>query len=197
MSGEAPNLDGAREQLDTLCVAVGLTQAARFPKIDQQDAPPPGATLWQSAYANVLLWPCQADCLGDIMGAAERGQSWFDQVLSGEEAQRRGRVVDGYLVLALSQRPPTDTRDDIRRLELSSLICRKHLIWPSAAEDQDHIPGLWRRVADVTVVGLPEVDVPATGALYWPDLDEDAKGQLDELQQLTLQGVLVKDRAAP
>lgn len=188
------DLDVAREQLDTLCVAVGLVQAAKLPEIDQQDAPPPGATLWQSAYANVLLWPCHGNCLDDIIDAAERGQGWFDQVLSREEAQQTGRVVDGYLVLALSQRPPADTRDDIRRLELSSLICRKHLIWPSAAEDEDHVPGLWRRVADITVVGLPKVDVPATGALHWPDLDEVAQGQLDELQQLTVQGVLANDR---
>jgi hypothetical protein len=195
VSEQAPTLNGAREQLNTLCVAVGLTQVDSLPTVDHQDAPPAGATLWQSAYANVLLWPCEANCLDDIIGAAERGQGWFDQVLSSEEAQRNGRVVDGYLVLALSQRPPTETRDDIRRLELSSLICRKHLIWPSTLDDQDHVPGLWRRVADVTVVGLPAVDVQATGDLYWPELDEDAKSQLDELQQLTLQGVLIKDRA--
>jgi len=190
-----PSLDGARKQLDTLCAAVGLFQATKLPSVEHQDAPPEGATLWQSPYANVLLWPCEANCLDDIKTASGRGENWFDQVLCGEETKRAGGVVDGYLVLALSQQPPTDTRDDIRRLELSSLICRKHLIWPSTPDDKDHEPGLWRRVADVTVVGLPHVDVPATGDLHWPELDQDAKAQFDELQQLGVQGVAIKDRA--
>ncbi len=182
-------------QLGDLCEAVGLRQVAKLPLVDNVDAPPEGATLWQSSYAIVLLWPCQANCLDDIVGAVERGQSWFDLVLCAEEAKRAGRVVDGYLVLALSQAPSAEARDDVRRLELSSLICRKHLIWPSTPDENDHEQGLWRRVADVTVVGLPEVEVPATGDLHWPILDEDAKAQLDELQRLGVQGLVIKDRA--
>ena len=129
--------------------------------------------------------------------AAAQGQAWFDEVLVRKERSSLGGLIDGYLVLALPEPPEVDAREKIRRLELSSQVCRKHIIWPSTPADQAHEPGLWQRVADITVLGLPETSAPSSSELGWPELDSEAQALWAELSTLGVNGTVLLHERAP
>jgi len=177
-------LSTACEQLDELCRKVGLERAPELPRADIALQPPEGATLWISSYARLLLWPCGGNESSVVAEAAAAGQAWFDELLVQSERGMRSRPIDGYLVLALPQVPDAKTSEDIRRIELSAQVCRKHLIWPSPPDGAAHEVGQWRRVADVTVLGLPTVDAAPGPELEWPELDVEASALWSELSLL-------------
>lgn len=120
----------------------------------------------------------------------------MDEVLSSIEADHPRRPIDGYLVLALPRSPQDDAKDDIRRLELSARICRKHLIWPAEATNAGPPSELWCRVADVTVLGLPDAMTAATDELRWPSLDSEAEAVWADLMLLGSPATAQKDEAA-
>src|SRR5712691_9260455 len=132
MSIHAPLLEAARSEIDVLCRKVGLQAEALAASANAAVQPPSGAALWANGYACVLLWPVHEAGAQALQTAADQGQGWFDAVLATREANASGRVVDGYLVLALPAEPTEDLQEDVRKIELSSQICRKHLIWPTA-----------------------------------------------------------------
>lgn len=181
-------------QLDELCAKVGLYQA-RPPIAGEVHTIPAGTTLWTSSYAQLVLWPCGASDAAGVVAAASKGQGWFDEILVSGEAQSRGPI-DGYLVLALPAAPAADASEDVRRLELSSQVCRKHLIWPAGETDTEEIKGTWLRVADVTVVGLPETIPSGGGELVWPNIDSEAQAVWDDLAALGLSATLIQDETA-
>jgi len=193
---EHADLAGAREQLDELCAKVGLERTNDLPRPETQVCPPEGATLWSSSYARVLLWPCGASDFASVEKAAVVGQAWFDEVLVQGERDTRGHPIDGYLVLALPQAPDANAREDIRCLELSVQVCRKHLIWPSSVSDVDYEHGRWKRVADVTVLGLPDAP-PAPGPdLQWPVLDTEAETLWNELDSIGVAEAILRHEEA-
>ncbi len=187
------DLESAREKLDALCAKVGLLRSEELPGADRRA--PKGACMWTASYARLVLWPCTSSDPASIEEAAREGQEWFDDVLVHGEAQVRGQPIDGYLVLALPCAPGLEAREDVRRLELSSQVCRKHLIWPSLDTDINHEPGTWRRVADVTVLGLPDAETATGGELLWPEIDSEAQAVWDDLTQLGLTATLIQDEA--
>jgi hypothetical protein len=176
-----PDFAAASQQLDVLCRKVGLNAAAQLPASMQKITPPGATALWSSAYAHLLMWPVDGVSGVLIERSAIEAEGWFDEFLGRGEAAANGRPVDGYLVLALPNTPAADASDEIRKLELSSRICRKHLIWPAKAENG--VPPLdrWCRVADVTVLGLPEAAMAGTSELYWPKIDADAEAVWNDL----------------
>ncbi|WP_134727160.1 hypothetical protein [Paracoccus luteus] len=182
--------------LDPLCAKVGLVRATLLPQIDGAAAAPDGIALWSSPYAQLLLWPCSANDAATFETAAHTAQRWFDEVLIAGERQAGGRPIDGYLVLALPMMPEEEAREDVRRLELSAQVCRKHLIWPSTPDDPDHATVPWRRVADITVVGLPEAELLPGAELQWPAIDAEAKALWEELDAIGVSAVLLNDGAA-
>ncbi|CAB3647373.1 hypothetical protein [Achromobacter pestifer] len=189
-------LSTAREQLDELCTKVGLVRAEDLPRPATALQPPEGTTLWFSSYARLLLWPCGASESTSVDQAAAVGQAWFDELLVQSERSMRGRPIDGYLVLALPQAPDPQALEDIRRLELSAQVCRKHLIWPSSANDVDHEAGRWRRVADVTVLGLPDAAAAPGPELRWPDLDTEAQALWTELASIGVSEAILRHEEA-
>lgn len=188
------SLDLAVAQVDDLCVKVGLLQA-ELPVAAGEHTVPAGTTLWASSYARLVLWPCGASDAAGVIVAAREGQGWFDEMLILDEAQSRGPI-DGYLVLALPAAPAADANEDVRRLELSSQVCRKHLIWPAGEADTEETAGAWLRVADVTVVGLPD-QMPSGGSeLVWPKIDSEAQAVWDDLAAMGLSATLIQDETA-
>jgi hypothetical protein len=152
--------------------------------------------LWSSSYAHLLLWPLISIEPSAIEQGASVAQGWFDEVLARFESSDPGRPVDGYLVLALPRPPEENAKDEIRRLELSSQICRKHLIWPAVAAEDEELAEAWCRVADVTVLGLPDAETAAAAELYWPDIDREAQAVWDDLVVLGAPATAQKDEAA-
>lgn len=193
---DGADLNSAYAALESLCVKVGLVRADQLAQIDDSRAAPEGIALWSSSYARLLLWPCAASDAATVETTAHTAQRWFDEVLIAGERHAGGRAIDGYLVLALPKPPEDEVREDVRRLELSAQVCRKHLIWPSLPEDSDHVAVPWRRVADVTVVGLPDAEIVPGAELQWPAIDSEAKALWEELDALGVSAVLLNDEAA-
>lgn len=193
---EPADLAGARGQLEELCAKVGLVSINDLPQSETPIRPPNGSTLWSSSYARVLLWPCGASDPASVEQAAAAGQAWFDEVLVQGERHTRGRPIDGYLVLALPQAPDAEAREEIRRIELSVQVCRKHLIWPSSADDADGDPVGWRRVADVTVLGLPDAAAAPGPELQWPGLDIEAEALWNELVSIGVAEAILRHEEA-
>lgn len=191
--GAPVDLAGARDQLDVLCAKVGLIRSQDLPIAEGLARAPEEACLWTSDYARLLFWPCRASDATSIEENAREGQAWFDEVLVQSERNAQGRPIDGYLILALPEAPVDEAREDVRRLELSAQVCRKHLIWPSQSSDDDHEPGRWRRVADVTVLGLPEAEAAPGAELHWPELDEDAQALWDRLAEQGVAPTVIQD----
>lgn len=190
------DLASAYAEVDLLCTNVGLKRLAQLPEFDHVAAAPDGVALWASTYARLLLWPCAANDMAAVDAAADVGQRWFDEVLVAGERHAGGHPIDGYLVLALPEPPEEEAREDVRRLELSSQVCRKHLIWPSKAEDPDHETVPWRRVADVTVLGLPLAEVIPGAELQWPPIDTEAKALWEELDAIGVSAALLGEEVA-
>jgi hypothetical protein len=188
-TSEPTSLASARAQLDALCRKVGLKLVDALPE-EAGRRMPNDVSLWSSAYAQLLLWPCGGNDARSIELAAESGQGWFDEVLTKGERVTCGRPIDGYLVIALTGEPDQGAMEDVRRLELSSQVCRKHLIWPS--KDDDEV-GQWLRVADVTVVGLPDAGTAGGSELYWPEIDSEAQAIWNDLAELGVPATVIKD----
>lgn len=190
-----PALDAAQAELDTLCGRVGLTRADILPIMEGAGPPPDGSALWTSSYAHLLLWPAMGE--GDqflAQGAAD-GEGWLDQWLLNTERRARGRTIDGYLVLALPSAPADEERDQVRRLELSAHVCRKHLIWPHVVLEDDGPAVTWCRLADITMLGLPEASAPPKAELEWPELDAEAAALWKDLVSLGQAATLQQDEA--
>lgn len=185
----------ARDQIEAFGAKVGLRRSDSLPITDNMEATPDGTCLWSSDYARLLLWPCGASDATAIEYAARRGQAWFDEVLVQSERTARGRPIDGYLVLALPEEPRDEALEDMRRLELSAQVCRKHLIWPSQPADADHEPGRWRRITNVTVLGLPDAEDAPAAELHWPELDEEAQALWGRLAEQGVGPTVVQDEA--
>jgi hypothetical protein len=187
------NIATAHAALDRLCIKVGLTRMVELPDFAHAAAAPEGVALWSSNYARLLLWPCPSNDALAVDAAADAGQRWFDEVLVSGERHAGGRTIDGYLVLALPEPLKEEAREDIRRHELSAQVCRKHLIWPSNADEADYETFPWRRVADVTVLGLPNAEIVPGAELQWPAIDTEAKALWEELDAIGVSAVLLRD----
>ena len=174
------------QEMDALCRDVRLDRrddglASAVSGVDV----PEGAALWEGTYAAVLLWPG-----GNGTGldeAAIAGQSWLDERIYARET--RTSPIDGYLVLAISEPPSTAATALVTRIELSTQVCRKQVIWPSAAAEMG-----WRGLTGVSVLGFPgrgegaEVDT-------WPEMDPESAALWARIEASGHAQVAEEDRA--
>lgn len=195
-AGNPPNIDACAEALERLCVRVAMARQAQLPRLAEVAEPPAGAALWSSNYAQLLLWPVASNEAEMIARATDEGEGWLDALLS--QAERSPAIpMDGYLVLALPTAPALEADEEIRKVELSASICRKHLVWPSSAEALAAGAGPWSRVADVTMLGLPDAMTAAGDGLYWPEIGDSAEALWQELQDKGAPFVAQADAEAP
>jgi hypothetical protein len=122
------------ETLDDLCARVELYRAANLPVVRTAAEPPDGTAMWEGSYARVALWPIAGLETDDLRTAATRGQDWLDAVLNDSERTVPSRVIDGYLLLALPKPPTKELEEQIRVIEVSTQVCRKHVVWPQDSQ---------------------------------------------------------------
>lgn len=172
--------DWPYETLDALCTQVALSQVPRLPASRTIPVDPPeGAAYWTGTYARLLFWPVTAAGLAE---AARAGQAWLDTVLKSDEGGQT--PVDGYLVLAQETVPELGL---VRSLELSTQVCRKHVIWPDDSEMG------WRGLAAVGVLGLPREAALARRPVR-PALDEEAEALWQRIAEHGHAAVVAEDR---
>lgn len=159
--------DACKAALGPLCEAVDLRPE------DRPELIPEGSAVWLGRYAIVVLWPTEA---GKLTGDATLAEAWFADFLDAEEVRRNARVVDGYLLLALHEKTDEGQASEVRSVELSTRICRKHVVWPEA-------DGQWLRFDGVTVLGLPPGVTSTSGEPEWPALAADARPLWTEIQK--------------
>ncbi len=198
MSGGVDSLDigVCTQALEILCARVAMVRQPQLPRMADVAEPPVGAVLWSSSYAQLLLWPVSSNESKVIARATDEGEGWLDALLSQIE-QSPAVPLDGYLVLALPAAPSPEADEEIRKVELSARICRKHLVWPSSAEAIAAGAGAWARVADVTMLGLPDAATAAGDSLYWPEIGASAEALWQELQEKGAPSVAQADAEAP
>jgi hypothetical protein len=161
------------EEFDDLCERVRLHRVQSLPTFQDVQVPA-GAALWKATYAYVLLWPVTDHHAVGLRKAAERGQQWIDNLLTGAERKTIGFVTDGYLVLVLREKADDELASHVRRVESSTQVCRKHVVW---WDNQPKIAGrqpYWHGLMNVSVVALPPPG-PAGEEIGWPQLDSEAE----------------------
>ncbi|MCY1669588.1 hypothetical protein OVA07_00995 [Novosphingobium sp. SL115] len=184
------------DALEHLCARVAMARQTELPRLADVAEPPSGAALWSSNYAQLVLWPVASNEGEVIARATDEGEGWLDAVLA--HADRSPAIpLDGYLVLALPAAPAPEADEEIRKVELSARICRKHLVWPSSPEAVAEGAGPWARVADVTMLGLPDATAAASNGLYWPEIGGNAEALWQELQHKGAPSVAQSDAEAP
>jgi hypothetical protein len=173
------------EALDALCADVGIRRTAAFPAGPQVTMDHPAdAAFWSGSYAQLAFWPAVEETLAD---AAAHAQAWIDEALTAAES--RDRPVDGYLVIGLPRPPEHEaTRAFVRRIELSTLVCRKQVVWPCAAS-----PGGWRGLAAVSVLGFPPA-VRVEEVDTMPVLDPEALALWERIEDIGFAKAAERDR---
>lgn len=160
--------------IDAQALPAGLSKAPDEHPI--RENLPPGGEAWLSEHAWMLLWPVDDASSITIKQAWHDAERHLDELIPDEVATG-GSVIDGYVVLALPERP---TGDDalamIREVELSPHICRKHVVWRDGGANG----GAWRNVDTITVLSLPNV-TPSAGRVAFPQLPTDATALLDRI----------------
>ncbi len=191
-----PDIEACIQALEPLCAKVAMERQAQLPRLAKVAEPPAGAALWSGGYARLLLWPVVVDQSKMIAHASDEGEGWLDALLAQTETSAAAPL-DGYLVLALPAAPAQEADEEIRRVELSARICRKHLVWPSSAEALAAGAGPWSRIADITALGLPDAATATGDTLYWPEIGEAADSLWLELQEKGVPAVAQADAEAP
>lgn len=165
----------AQLTLDVLCSKVKLGRD-KFPVVEAAIAVPKDACLWTGEYACLLLWPLVGQTSESIKESVNQAQDYFDEILIAKEGASAS--YDGYLVLALESQPIGEMDVILREFELSTSVCRKNAIWPVLGNTKE---SGWSRIADVTVLGLPEMSVVSEERLSWPVVDEDVRRLWQEI----------------
>ncbi len=113
---------------------------------------PDNALVMHNNYS--LMVGCEA-LLGEgdtdfpLVDQKEEMHAFIRKALFALENQK-GLIVDGYLLIILKQEPDTVLTEIIRKMELDTKVCRKHILWPKQNES-----GL-DRLEFVTILSLPE-----------------------------------------
>ncbi len=81
-----------------------------------------------------LMVGCEITSDKEDIGAAllktkEEMHSFLRRTLLALE-NKKGLIVDGYLLIILKQAPEEDAKEIIREIELDTKVCRKHIVWP-------------------------------------------------------------------
>ena len=149
-----------RRQVTALGAPVGFVLEGS-PSPAEESNLPEATLIWTNPFAIMMLVPVP-EFSETLQPTAHDAQEWLWQRITDEE--KRARLLDGYLLLALSTMPLDALRSEVSQIELDTSVCRKHVIWPNAQGSWDH--KLWA----VTCLGLPETQLFARDNLVMPPL---------------------------
>lgn len=156
------------QDLDALATEVGFhKQIAPETNVP----PPPGSQFWVSPFAFIGLVSVANADTKSLDQAFLDASDWMSLAL--KTAEKQGRLLDGYLLLAMPSIPSADLLRDVRRVETNTSVCRKHVLWPDENLS-------WRKtLAAVTTIGLPAA-LASNGAIVEPELPLSAQRALEE-----------------
>jgi hypothetical protein len=160
-------------ELDHLATAAGFRKGA----VPEVGAPAPSdLKFWASDFAFLALLSLPENDAALLDQTFLDGSAWMSLALKAEE--KRGHLIDGYLLLAMPSKPDAALLAEVRRVESDTSVCRKHVLWP----DADH--GWTATLSAVTTLGLPSA-TPAGNEVTEPELPFVAKRALEERENGT------------
>jgi hypothetical protein len=161
---------------DDLTGFQGLAESVGFrpmPAPQLEFANMDGLEFWRSPFAILALTKVEENSLRSLNQAFAESSDIIGRIICLEQGNRR--LIDGYLLLLMSEKPEEELRLGVQEAELNTSICRKHVLWP----DED---GSWlSALSTVTTLGLPEVS-PISTPLIEPVLPRIAKQALELLE---------------
>jgi len=113
---------------------------------------PAGVTIMNNQYALVMyssIADSEQGIKNVLRSTLEKLHSSFRDVLIALE-NKKGLIVDGYLLLVLKEEPSDDVKDYIQEIEQNTKVCRKHVLWPSESGNN------LERSQYVTILSLPK-----------------------------------------
>ncbi len=125
---------------------------------------------WRSAFAILALVRVSEASSRPLDTSFTQSTEWISALLKSEENQ--GRLIDGYLLLAIPSKPDAALLAQVRRIESDTSVCRKHVLWPE--ENHSWLPTLYA----VTTLGLPSSS-KIVGEVKLPELPWAASRALD------------------
>ncbi len=143
-----------------------IDKYAKAVGIDQKCTATAGGRIWAGRYAQIALCIVGDAAVGSLLSSLDGWQLKLDELLTKQEMEN-STVIDGYLILAIPESPGDELRGVIRRVEMDTSICRKHVIWPEPGDTSEE---RWRRIFKVTALGLPPSPGLTKGADF-PVLD--------------------------
>lgn len=134
----------------------------------------PGNLLMASNYAILIVGFAEENSSKSVSDTWMGLQSAVGEMLLTFE--KDGMLIDGYLIVALPERPDEALHASIREMELNTSVCRKHVVWPLDTSDKK-----WdNRLRYVTVLGLPaNTGIPNSNLESKKSLPPKAKEVLD------------------
>lgn len=108
--------------------------------------------VMHNSYALVIGYQASSEeCVTEssLMEVKEQMHAFIREALLALENQK-GLIVDGYLLIAFNQEPEAEVKEAMRELEQDTKVCRKHIVWPAADEDD------LERLQFITILSLPE-----------------------------------------
>lgn len=156
------------QELDQLATTAGFRMGTA-PEIGA--AAPPNLKFWANDFAFLVLLVLPENDSALLSRTFLEGSAWMSLVLKAEE--KRGRLIDGYLLLAIPSKPDAAMLTEVRRVESDTSVCRKHVLWPNTNY------GWTAPLSAVTTLGLPSA-MPADNEVIEPDLPFVAKRALEE-----------------
>lgn len=131
------------------------------PALDLPEAQAPANTwIWKSEFAVLALVPLASNDASNFRARTLEAKEWMWRFV--KKSEDAGLFIDGYIAIAVSEKPDGELRSVVREVESDTSVCRKHVLWPVA--------GAWtERLQAITTLGLPNV-VAATAAVSQPDL---------------------------
>ncbi len=148
-----------------------IEKYAKAVGIDQKYTATAGGRIWAGRYAQIALCIARDGTVDSLLSVLEGWQLKLDELLMKQEMEN-STVIDGYLILAIPESPGDELRGVIRRVEMDTSICRKHVVWPEPGDVPEE---RWKRIFKVTALGLP----PSPGLTKGADLPV-----LDGLQKI-------------
>lgn len=160
-------------ELDALAAATGFRKEIA-PEIGVPM--PPDLKLWTSEFALLALVRIAKTESESLDQVFLDSSEWMSRALKIEE--KKGRLIDGYLLLAMPSKPDATLLAEVRRVESDTSVCRKHVLWPE--QDQSWGPTLYA----VTTLGLPSATSMGS-TVTEPELPLAAKRALQERENGT------------